>query len=351
MVELLPGARVREHDHGPYVEIPWQEEALGGHLRELTRYRHAVTARLDFVHGIGAKTAAQMKRRGTRTLRDVVYSYPQFSSQARRLHRAIRHRELRKLASIPGCRDIDLLYAYRRHELLFLDVESLGFYGDPVFLVGVGYFDPADTFHVRQFLARTFAEERAVCAAFTALLRRFKALVSFNGKTYDVQVLRERCLYYFDRDPFDLDRDPGRSAARYDFETGRWTAGDEVWGAEAREGEEAPATRPPFPTGAYHHIDLYHNARRAYGSDERYLLMPNFRLQTLEEWILKDPDCREGDIPSYYIPRVYEAFVEDPAGNAGAMRQIVVHNYLDVKNLVVLLEKTANCLLGGAARS
>ncbi|MHA1732620.1 MAG: ribonuclease H-like domain-containing protein [Promethearchaeota archaeon] len=319
LVDLFPSASECKNGCGSYLKVSWDEDSLGDACSNLRSYERSLHQRLVLIDGIGPVTQRAMRRRGTKSLRDVAHSYPQFGVQARKLDAMIRGREVTKLAWVRNCRDIDLLYAFKREELLFLDVEGLGFYGSPLFLVGLGFFDKGG-FSIRQLLARDYSEEEAVCRAFLDILPRFRCLVSFNGKTYDASVLRDRCQYYFEEDPFG----PG--------------------GVDAKQGGQTP----PFPSGRYHHIDLYHNSRRAFrGRTGPSGPLTDFRLGTIEQEVLGLSHCRDGGIPSYRVPRLYEEFVESPAEHVDDMKKVVTHNFHDVRNLVVLLDALAAELLSG----
>jgi uncharacterized protein YprB with RNaseH-like and TPR domain len=74
------------------------------------------------------------------------------------------------------------------NKTIFLDTETTGLAGGAgtyVFLVGVGYFE-GDQFCVRQYFMRDYNEERALLSALNDLLANFKAVVTYNGKTFDL---------------------------------------------------------------------------------------------------------------------------------------------------------------------
>jgi len=65
--------------------------------------------------------------------------------------------------------------------------------GTYIFLVGVGYFE-GDQFCVRQYFMRDYNEERALLSAVNELLSNFEAIVSYNGKTFDVPLIQSRFI-------------------------------------------------------------------------------------------------------------------------------------------------------------
>jgi len=165
--------------------------------------------------------------------------------------------------------------------LLFLDIETTGLAATPLFLVGTLVWE--EGLVVRQYLARTYAEERAVIALLAEAMRRRRTLVSFNGKAYDLPYVRARA-----------------AATR------------------------APVAEPEF------HLDLLHLARRAWRSR-----LPDCRLQTLETFICGR--VRRGDIPGHLIPDVYHEYVR--TGNAAQIGEIVRHNRHDLITLADLMTR------------
>jgi uncharacterized protein YprB with RNaseH-like and TPR domain len=132
--------------------------------------------------------------------------------------------------------------------VVFLDTETSGLMGGAgtyAFLVGVGYHS-ADGFHLLQFFMRDPAQEPALLAALAELLSRFKVVVTFNGKTFDVPLLLSRYTMNGMRSPFDdydhldvlqiarklwRDRLPSRALGELEKEIGRfYRTGEEVPG-------------------------------------------------------------------------------------------------------------------------
>jgi uncharacterized protein YprB with RNaseH-like and TPR domain len=159
---------------------------------------------------------------------------------------------------------------------LFIDTETTGLAGSMVFLLGAMRID-GDRVVVRQIFARDYREERALLTQWAALLSGAEMLVSFNGKSFDVPVLRDRLGYH---------------------------------------GIASPGEPP--------HLDLLHAARRRWRD-----VLPDCRLQTLE-WRV----CgrrRAGDIPGEEIPEVYHRFVR--TGEASDVVSVFHHNALDLITL------------------
>jgi hypothetical protein len=188
-------------------------------------------------------------------------------------------------ASAALCRAAD----GKAEDLLFLDIESCGLIPAPVFLVGLMHYAEGQ-FRFEQLLARDYSEEAAILRAFAERLAGAQVLVTFNGKSFDMTLLRQRCAFH----------------------------GVEV-----------------TPRLAFH-LDLLHESRRRWRGS-----VPNCRLQTLEQHLCGRR--RVGDIPGALIAEAYHTFVR--SGDAKTIADILHHNLLDLLTMGELV-----ChLLSGAA--
>jgi uncharacterized protein YprB with RNaseH-like and TPR domain len=166
------------------------------------------------------------------------------------------------------------------HDVVVMDLETTGFWGCPVFLVGL-LFQEGGELVTRQLLARDYAEEALILRAAAELLASRKLLITFNGKSYDVPCLRERSVVH-------------RVADRI-----RRLA----------------------------HVDVLHPARRRYRGK-----FSDCRLQTLERSVLGI--TRTGDIPSAEIPAAYHDFVATRDGEA--LGPILHHGRIDLLTTIGL---------------
>jgi len=174
----------------------------------------------------------------------------------------------------------------------FLDTETTGLAGGTgtyAFLVGVGRYD-GEEFHLAQFFMRDPIEEPALLAALTEFLQPCRALVTFNGKGFDVPLLNARYI---------------------------------------TNGEQ-----PPLVSVA--HLDLLLLARRLWRAR-----LPSRALGYLEEHILGLARTQE-DIPSWVIPSLYFGYLR--SGDARAMKSVFYHNAMDVLSLAALLSHVAGLL-------
>ncbi|HEY3291729.1 MAG TPA: ribonuclease H-like domain-containing protein, partial [Anaerolineae bacterium] len=85
------------------------------------------------------------------------------------------------------------------HTAVFLDTETTGLAGGAgtlVFLVGVGYFEKddggAESFTIDQYFLHEPAEEAAMLDALNGRMATVEAMVTFNGRSFDVPLLETR---------------------------------------------------------------------------------------------------------------------------------------------------------------
>jgi len=167
---------------------------------------------------------------------------------------------------------------------LVVDIETGGFAGTPVFLIGVIALDQRPL-TVQQWLARDYAEEQAILGSLAEFAAERDHWISFNGKSFDVPFLADRAR---------IRRVP---------------------------------LRPPAA-----HLDVLHLARRRWRG-----AVPDFRLVTLEEQILGRH--RVGDVPSRDVPDLFHHFIR--TGNAAPLRPVIEHNQSDLVSVTELLAHLA----------
>lgn len=167
-------------------------------------------------------------------------------------------------------------------ELLFLDLETAGLSAAPLFLIGVLRLS-GEGMLVEQYLARDYAEEAPMLWGFADATQGVGALVTFNGKSFDVPYIRDRMTYYH-----------------------------LPWAEE------------------FAHVDLLHVSRRRWKG-----VLPNCKLQTLERHVCGR--ARLDDLPAGLIPERYHDFVETQ--EAATMAPILHHNWLDLVTMVEVLNE------------
>jgi len=178
---------------------------------------------------------------------------------------------------------------------LYVDTETTGLSGGTgtvPFLVGIAAFD-RDGLFVEQLLVRNLGEEAPMLAYLRERIEAASMLITFNGKTFDMPLLRTRFLM---------------------------------------------ARMPPPPDRP--HLDLLHVARRVHhggasrrAGDRRQGDRVSVRLTSLEDWLLGYE--RLGDVPSGEVSGRYLHFLR--TGDESALLGVVEHNAQDVITMAALV--------------
>jgi uncharacterized protein YprB with RNaseH-like and TPR domain len=170
-------------------------------------------------------------------------------------------------------------------DLLFLDTETTGLAGGTgtlAFLVGLGYWGK-ESFEVVQYFVPDYPEEMALLHLLEEKIGDLPSLVTYNGKAFDIPLLRSRFV-------------------------------------QIRGGMGARLTEVP-------HLDLLHPSRRLW---KRRL--GNCSLTNLELEILGFE--REDDVPGWEIPQIYFRFLSE--GDVGQLPTVFLHNQYDLISLAQL---------------
>lgn len=170
------------------------------------------------------------------------------------------------------------------NDLLFLDLETTSLSiaaGNYPFVCGIGYVDDED-FIVEQLFMESYADEPAMLHYLLDFFKKAKALVTYNGKTFDVPLVKNR--YMINR----------------------------IYGY--------PVDLPV--------IDLIIPSRRLFKS-----LFENCQLQTLEKEVLGF--VREDDVPGWMVPEIFFTYQKD--GNPERIPGVIEHNMYDIFSMHVLI--------------
>ncbi len=184
----------------------------------------------------------------------------------------------------------------RWNDVLWLDTETTGLAGGTgtyAFLIGIAYFAD-ERLVLRQHLLHDIGAERDFIAHLEAEIAPFRACASYNGKTFDLPLLRAR---------FVMTR------------RGELTIDDS-------------------------HLDLLHPARRLW--HDRF---GSTGLKQLEESVLDD--ARTEDIPGALIPDAYFYYLRkrDPS----IIAPVLEHNARDIVSLVRVADRVALAVLAARA--
>lgn len=171
-------------------------------------------------------------------------------------------------------------------EAAFLDLETTGFWGCPIFLVGL-LLVRGDRLVVLQLVARDYPEEAHILRESAELLGGRRALITFNGRSYDVPCFRERAAVH----------------------------------------------RVPERLADLRHVDVLHPLRRRFRRE-----LPDCRLITLEREVVGV--FRGGDVPGREIPALYHEFAG--TGETSRLEPILHHSRLDLLTTARLFAELAS---------
>lgn len=169
-------------------------------------------------------------------------------------------------------------------QIAFIDTETSGLAGGTgtyAFLVGLGFFKD-DSFHVMQFFMRDPGMEPALLAALADWMSAFQAIVTFNGKSFDLPLLKTRYVL----------------------------------------------NGLPYPFEKVEHLDLLHLARRLWRNR-----LESRAMGDLERTILGFTRDQE-EVPGYLIPEYYFNYLR--TGDARPLEGVFYHNTIDIVSLAAL---------------
>ena len=283
-LEEFYSAEQIENEYGTCLKITHQAK-IGIELCDPNKYIESFSNELKLLYGIGPAVETKLKSLGYQTLADL-REHPRWGTSAQQVLDCLQESDARALQShihrwFPvshplGCKLISLFNA---GQIKFFDLESLGLFGRPVLLLGTATITD-EGLEVVQYLARTIMEELPALLEIGRNLGREPALVTYNGRAFDTNLLAERWGYY----GLNIEFDPV-------------------------------------------HFDLLHAARRSFRD-----LLPDAKLSTVEQHFgLK----REIDLPGSLVPDFYNTYLETQ--NIGPLIPIIEHNKQDLITLGVLL--------------
>jgi len=194
-----------------------------------------------------------------------------------------------------------LLSPHLCDRLWFLDLETTGLAGGAgtqAFLVGCATIT-RDGISARQFLLPGYEHEPTLLADVAAWATNRGAIVTFNGKSFDVPLIETRYLFH----------------------------------------------RVPFPLEGMPHVDMLHPARRLWRARGTMdgTVDASCSLGTLER--LLAGVHRVGDVPGFEIPARYFQFVRD--GNARPLEAVLEHNRLDLISLALVMARAITLIERG----
>ena len=239
-------------------------------------FRNQINNNLKLLPKIGLKTEQNLKKKGYTTI-ESLKGHDKYSDVADKF--------LSTIDDMSYLEIMDLLDNNRYTKKCRNNIikrETKGLSNVPIILIGVAEIKGRKIISSQYFL-RNYAEEANIIEAYLSHLDEDSVHVTFNGKTFDVPFIKNRCRY--NRIDGNLD----------------------------------------LP-----HLDLMYFAKNLW-SDE----LPNCQLQTIERELFGIE--REGDVPGQYIPGYYDTYLEK--NNIGPVVPIIEHNCQDIISLASFLDK------------
>lgn len=257
---------------------------------EDNNFKHQMNNNLKLLPKIGIKTEENLKNKGYSTI-ESLKNHDKYGDVASKF--------MKNMDEMTYCEVIDLLdnnkYSKKcRDNVLksisltdsenfkFMDIETKGLSNVPIILIGVAEIK-GNNIVASQYFLRNYAEEANIIDAYLSHLDEDSVHVTFNGKTFDVPFIKNRCIY-------------NRIDANLDIA----------------------------------HLDLMYFAKSMWGEK-----LPNCQLQTIEQEMFGIK--RVGDVPGQYIPGYYDTYLDK--NNIGPVVPIIEHNAQDIISLASFLEK------------
>jgi uncharacterized protein YprB with RNaseH-like and TPR domain len=257
---------------------------------ENNNFKQQMNNNLKLLPKIGLKTEENLKNKGYTTI-ESLQNHDRYGDVASKF--------IKSVDGMSYCEIIDLLdnnkYSKRCRDNViksisltdpenfkFMDIETKGLSNVPIILIGVAEIKGNKIISSQYFL-RDLDEEIAVLKGYFSHLDDDSVHVTFNGKTFDVQFIKNRLNYH----RIDIDFDLA-------------------------------------------HIDLMYFAKYLWRDE-----LPNCQLQTIEKY--KFGIERVNDVPGQYIPGYYNTYLSQD--NIGPMIPIIDHNRQDIISLADFLLK------------
>jgi len=282
----IPGQTI-SNDYGSCYYIQ-SESNFPFQKLDFEKSRQAIFSNLKLIYGIGEIRETELKRKGYNSIDDLTH-HPSWGELAKRFVHIFESKNTISLQNelwhwLPKSHPL-LLHLAVLHEpedFVIFDVESMGLFERPIILVGIAK-PKANKIIVHQYLVRDIADEPSALYEFTSHLGNNTALVTFNGRAFDVPYVEARLNFY---------------------------------------GMGIMIDKP--------HFDMLHFARRTWR--ER---LPDCRLVTIEDHIMRTK--RENDIPSALVPDFYTTYLRTK--NVGPLIPIIEHNRDDLVTLACVFSK------------
>ncbi len=287
-LEDIENSKVISTSYGDTLKIT-QKEKIDFNIDD-NYFRKQINSNLKLLPKIGLKTEQNLKEKGYTTI-ESLKNHDRYADRAIKFTQQIEDLSYGEIIDLldnnrysKKCRDniIKSISLTDKENFKFMDIETLGLSNVPIILIGVAEIKK-DKIVSSQYFLRQIYEEPAVIEAYMSHLHEDSVHVTFNGKSFDVPYIRNRCL-----------------SNRIDVNL-----------------------RLP-------HLDLMYFAKNLWGNQ-----LPNCQLQTIERELFGIE--REGDVPGQFIPGYYNTYLS--CENIGPIVPIIEHNRQDIVSLASFLEK------------
>ncbi len=284
----IENSQVISTSYGDTLKIT-QKEKINFNIDD-NDFKNQMNHNLKLLPKVGVRTEQNLKNKGYNTI-ESLKTHDKFCDVASRFLDKIDDLSFAEVIELldnnkysKKCRDNVLrsISLTDRENFKFMDIETLGLSNVPIILIGVAELKK-DKIVSSQYFLREIYEEPSVIEAYLSHLDEDSVHVTFNGKSFDVPFIKNRCRY--NRLEFSLD----------------------------------------LP-----HLDLMYFAKNLWKEQ-----LPNCQLQTIEKELFGIE--REGDVPGQYIPDYYNAYLNEK--NIGPIVPIIEHNRQDIISLASFLER------------
>lgn len=280
--------RVCRGDFGEVLKIT-KSEKIDFNLED-NNFRNQINSNLKLLPKIGLKKEQNLKDKGYTTIESLM-NHDRYCDEASKFLSKIDEMSYLEIIEMldnnrysKRCRDnvIRSISLKDPENFKFMDIETKGLSNVPIILIGVAEIR-GSRIVASQYFLRDYSEEANIIEAYLTHLDEDSVHVTFNGKTFDLPFIKNRCRY--NRIDADLN----------------------------------------LP-----HLDLMYFAKNLWSEE-----LPNCQLQTIEKEIFGIE--RVDDVPGQYIPGYWDTYHEQ--NNIGPVVPIIEHNAQDIISLASFLEK------------
>lgn len=284
----IDNSKVISTSYGDTLKIT-EKEKIDFNIHD-NNFKSQINNNLKLLPKIGIKTEQNLKNKGYTTI-ESLKNHDRYCDVASKFMDNIDDLSFAEIIEVldnnkysKKCRDniLKSISLTDKENFKFMDIETLGLSNVPIILIGIAEIKK-DNIISSQYFLRDIHEEGAIIEAYLSHLDDESVHVTFNGKSFDVPFIKNRCRY-------------NRLDANLDLP----------------------------------HLDLMYFAKNLWREK-----LPNCQLQTIEKELFGIE--RERDVPGQYIPNYYNTYLNER--NIGPIVPIIEHNRQDIVSLASFLEK------------